>query len=118
MVRPLLRALATYGLLGGLTVALVYAASLGTGIVFGRWAVVLAAGGFILGPLMFAQAGSSPGTAAGVGGSGGEDGDGLTAMDESSTDTFAWVDAPPKAALGCYLLGVGSFAVLGLVTVA
>jgi hypothetical protein len=117
MVRRLLRAVALYtGLLGGGTVALVYATSLFTGIVFGRWAVLLAAGGFIVGPLMFAQAGSSPGTASAESMASDDAGEG--GYGEPDTDTFAWVDAPPKAAAGLYLLGVGVFAVIGLVTVA
>jgi hypothetical protein len=119
MVRRLLRAATAYGgLLGGGTVALLYVISLATGIVFGRWAVLLAAVGFIVGPLLFAQAGSSPGTAAGVGTSADDDGGGLTALDETSARTFAFVDTPPRAALGLYLLGVGLFAVVGLLTVA
>jgi hypothetical protein len=117
MNRRLLLAVTTYGgLCGGGTVVLIYAASLYGGLVFGRWAVVMAVGGVGVGALMFAQAGSSPGTAAGVGGAD-EEGQ-ISAFDETNADTFAFVAMPTKAALGLYLLGVGVFAVLGLATVA
>lgn len=114
MPRPLLRAVGLYGIvLAGLTVGLVYVAT--TLLEFGEAAVIMAAVGLIVGPLLFARAGTSVATA-----NADADADGMNTFDEPANESFLTVgqDTPLKAALGLYLLGVAAFAIVGLVVIA
>lgn len=116
MNRRLLRAVGLYSVvLAGLTVGLVYVGSGLVGAEFGLAAVIMVVVGLIVGPLMFARAGTSVATA-----NADADGDGMNTFDEPENESFLTIgrDTPLKAALGLYLLGVTAYAALGLVFLA